>query len=120
MNNQNPYLVAIELVQRNPGTGGQAGLAKCILSLFNKENAFSIAEVLGPLDHKYTDVVLAMVCDYAKRGETEELRQAGMCVIEKFPRLMELSIAMGEARSKVRQGWGKQYEDEMRRLYPDD
>jgi len=44
----NPYLEALELVKQHPGTSGQTSLAKCILSLYNSEHAFSIGDVLGP------------------------------------------------------------------------
>lgn len=74
---KNPYLAGLELVQKNYGTSGQAALAKCILSIYNQRHAFSIGEVLEPLGGEYTAVVLAMVSEYARYGETEELRQAG-------------------------------------------
>lgn len=118
--NQNPYLAALELVQQNSGTSGQAALAKCILSLYNDRHAFSIGEVLRPLDRSYTQVVLAIVKEYAAHGETMELCHAGRYVYENFPQLIELSNAMSDARAGVRQKWDLQYEEEMRRLYPDD
>ncbi len=116
----NPYLAGLELVKQNYGTSGQGALAKCILSLYNQTHAFSIGEILGPLDRKYQAVVLAMVNEYARYGETAELRQAGEYVYATFPRLIELSNAMSNARGDVRQEWDRQHEAEMRRLYPDD
>lgn len=116
----NPYLAGLELVKENHGTSGQASLAKCILSLYNSTHAFSIGEILGPLDTNYTGVVIAMVSEYARHGETAELRQAGEWVYANFPRLIELSSAMGDARADVRQKWDQQAEEERRRLYPDD
>lgn len=118
--NQNPYIAGLDLVQQNFGTSGQAALAKCILSLYNEAHAFSIGEILWPLDRKYTAVVLAMVNEYARNGETAELRQAGEYVYANFERLIELSNAMSDARCTVRQEWQRQQEEEMRRLYPDD
>lgn len=118
--NQNPYLVGLEFVQQNSGTSGQAGLAKCILSLYNDQHAFSIGEILLPLDRANAKIVLAMVSEYAAHGETEELRAAGKYVYANFPRLIELSNAMSSARAEVRQKWDRQHEEEMRRLYPDD
>jgi hypothetical protein len=47
-------------------------LAKCILSRYNTRNAYAISDILVPLDERYTRVVLAMVKEYAERGETEE------------------------------------------------
>lgn len=116
----NPYLSALDLVKQNHGTGGQAAIAKCILSLYNDGHSFSIGEILGPLDARYTGVVLAMVQAYAAHGETEELRKAGKWTYENFPRLIELSEAMSNARALVRQEWERQHDEEMRRLYPEE
>ena len=116
----NPYLIALDLVQQHSGTSGQASLAKCILSLYNREHAFSIGEVLGPLDERYTRVVLSMLAEYSKHGETAELCQAGSWVYENFPRLIELSLAMSNARASVRREWERQREEENRRLYPEE
>ena len=120
MKTNNPYLVALDLVKQNSGTSGQAALAKCILSLYNREHAFSLGEVLGPLDARYTAVILDMVTAYADRGETEELREAGRWVYGDFPRLVELSDAMANARAGVRLEWDRQREEENRRLYPEE
>lgn len=120
MENKNPYLAGLELVKQNSGTSGQASLAKCILSLYNREHAFSIGEVLGPLDERYTRVVLSMVSEYAKHGETAELCEAGSWVYENFPSLIELSLAMSNARSNVRREWERKREEENRRLYPEE
>lgn len=116
----NPYLIALDLVKQHSGTSGQGALAKCILSLYNSEHAFSIGDVLGPLDERYTKVVLDMIVAYARHGETEELRLAGRWVFENFEGLVELSEAMAQARAKVRIEWERQREEENRRLYPED
>ncbi|NHR04410.1 hypothetical protein HA052_04295 [Chromobacterium haemolyticum] len=115
----NPYLTGLELVKQHSGTSGQGALAKCILSLYNSRNAFAISDILAPLDERYTRVVIAMVKEYAERGETEELRIAGRYVAEAFPGLIELSNAMAEARDAVRREWDRQREEEAKRLYPD-
>lgn len=117
---QDPYLAALELVRKNSGTSGQAALAKGILSLYNQRHAFSLGEVLGPIVGEFSEVMLAMISDYAKYGETEELRHAGAYVYANFPHLIELSNAMFDARARVRQEWDRQDEEEMRRLYPND
>ncbi|MDR8092947.1 hypothetical protein KPB05_36430 [Burkholderia gladioli] len=114
----NPYTEALDLVKQHSGTSGQGALAKCILSLYNPIHAFSIGEILAPLDDRYTTVVLAIVAEYASHGETEELRQAGEWVCENFPGLLELSNAMFEARSQVRRQWEREREEENQRLYP--
>lgn len=116
----NPYLMGLALVKQNEGTSGQGALAKCILSLYNPVHAFSMGEILGPLDDHYTQVVLAMVAEYAAHGETEELREAGRWVYKDFPRLVQLSKAMQDARAEVRNQWEREREEERRRLYPDD
>lgn len=116
----NPYLAGLALVKQNSGTSGQGALAKCILSLYNPAHAFSMGEILGPLDEHYTHVVLAMVAEYAANGETEELRVAGRWVYQDFPRLVELSKAMEDARQRVRAEWDREREEENRRLYPED
>ena len=116
----NPYLDGLDLVKQHSGTSGQAALAKCIFSLYNSDNAFSIAEVLGPLDSRYTAVVLAMVQAYAERGETDELVQAGRYVADNFTGLVELSNAMYEARAEVYRKWDAEREEENRRLYPEE
>lgn len=116
----NPYLAGLDLVKQHSGTSGQAALAKCIFSLYNSDNAFSIAEVLGPLDSRYTAVVLAMVQAYADRGETDELVLAGRYVADNFSGLVELSNAMYEARAEVYRKWDAEREEENRRLYPEE
>lgn len=120
MPSTNPYLAGLELVKIHHGTSGQAALAKCILSLYNGYHAFSMGEILGPLDDRYTSVVLAMVSEYSKHGETEELRQAGKYAYDNFPGLIELSNAMADARAEIRQKWDRQREEENRRLYPEE
>jgi hypothetical protein len=114
----NAYLAGRELVKQNDGTSGQGALAKCILSLYNPAHPFSIGEVLGPLDGHYTAVVLGMVREYAARGETDELREAGRWVYENFPGLVELSATMSEARSELYRNRKLAREEELRRLYP--
>lgn len=113
-----PYVTGLELVKQHDGTSGQGALAKCILSLYNPVHAFSMGEILGPLDDRYTAVVLAMVNAYAHDGETKELRQAGEWVYDHFPGLIALSRVMGQARSELRDQWDRQREDANRRLYP--
>lgn len=115
----NPYLAGLDLVKQHWGTSGQGALAKCILSLYNPVHAFSIGEILGPLDERYTTAVLSMVTEYARHGETAELRQAGGWVRDNFPGLLELSEAMHDARSDVHRKWDREREEENRRLYPE-
>ena len=90
------------------------------MSLYNPNNAFSIGDILAPLDERYTRVVLAIVKEYAEHGETEELREAGRWVCDEFPRMIELAQAMQQAREQVRSRWEREREEENRRLYPED
>jgi len=60
-----------------------------------------------------------MLNEYAIRGETDELRQAGRWCYENFPGLVELSAAAWEARAAVRERWRREREEENRRLYPE-
>lgn len=107
-NETNPYLIAFAQVRQHDGTSGQTALAKCILSLYNPIHAFSMGEILGPLDDHYTRIVLSIVKEYARVGETEELRRAGKWVYENFEGLVELSTAMYEARGEVRAKWERE------------
>lgn len=120
MATQNPYLAGLELVKIHHGTSGQAALAKCILSLYNDVHSYSIGEILSPLDSRYTAVVMAMLQEYARHGETEELRQAGKWCVDNFPGLLEMSQAMYAARADVRRRWDDAREAENRRLYPEE
>lgn len=116
----NPYLTGLDLVKQHSGTSGQTALAKCILALYNPIHAFSIGEILGPLDARYNRVVFAMMVEYSKLGETAELRTAGEWVYKNFPSLIELSAAMSDARAEVKQKWDREREAENRRLYPEE
>ena len=65
-------------------------------------------------------MVLALVNEYAKHGETSELRTAGEWCFDNFSGLVELSRAMTDARAEVRQKWEREREEENRRLYPEE
>ncbi len=114
------YLEALDLVKQHPGTSGQGALAKCILSLYNAGHSFSIGEILAPLDSRYSRVVMNMIQVYMEHGETEGLRQVGSWVYEHFPRLIEVSEAMAEARDNTHRKWDREREEEFKRLYPDE
>ncbi|MBM5575795.1 hypothetical protein [Deefgea sp. CFH1-16] len=117
---ESPYVEALTLVKQHNGTSGQTALAKCILSLYNSLYAYSMSEILAPLDERYTRVVLAMVNDYAKFGETPELITAGQWVRDDFPRMMEMAIVTQDARNQLRSKWEREREEENRRLYPEE
>lgn len=121
----NPYTQALHTTQRHYDTGGAVGLAKCILSLWNENHRFSMAEILRPLDESNTQLVIGMVKIYGDRGETPELLEAGRWVYDNYPGLIEISSAMYDARGEVlrrrddereRQAEEEDRKDEQRRL----
>jgi hypothetical protein len=120
VNTENPYLIALDLVKQHDGSSGQTALAKCILSLYNSNHPFNIREILAPLDRHYTNVVFNMLIALQKNGETAELCQAGNWVYNNFPRLVEMSKTMSEARYELRKKWDAEDEAERKRLYPDE
>lgn len=106
MSSISPYDEALQFIKQNPGTGGAGSLAKLVLSLYNSDCGFSFAECVGNLDYELTSVALRMVNDYASRGVTDDLREAGKIIAEDmYPRLWELTVAMRDARATTRRRW---------------
>lgn len=116
---ENIWLLALEKVKQHPGTGGSGAMAKAILSFYNPEHSFSMGEIMRSLDQEYSSIVLQMAAEYSAQGETPELRQAGEEVYNRFPRLIELSEAMYEARQRVRSEWDRQRERERESMSHD-
>lgn len=106
------YIEALEAIKQHPGTGSSTSLAKLILSLYNQQCSYSIAECIGNLDAKLTALALRMVTDYAKSGESQELRDVGdeLCN-DLYPRLWEMGEAMQSARDEIRRKWKQDEED---------
>jgi hypothetical protein len=106
MSTISPYDEALQFIKHNPGTGGASSLAKLVLSLYNGICGYSFAECVSNLDERLTGVALRMVEDYARRGETDDLRTAGKIVADDlYPRLWEMGLAMSEARAATRAKW---------------
>jgi hypothetical protein len=106
MSTISPYDEALQFIKQNPGTGGASSLAKLVLSLYNDICGYSFAECVSNLDDRLTGVALRMVQDYAKRGETDDLRTAGKIIADDlYPRLWEMSLAMCDARAATRAKW---------------
>lgn len=120
MSGENPFLVALVFMQKNYGTSGQEALAKCILSMYNDFYAFAISEILPSLDSSNKALVLAMLLEYSRHGETDELREAGNWAVRSFPYLVELSSAMHLAKTTLQRAWRLQREAELRILYPEE
>lgn len=112
----NPYEEALALIKSHHDTSGGSSLAKCVLSLYNSGHAFSMGEILGPLDSRCSALVLQMVARYAEHGEEPALLEAGRWIYDNRPRLVELSNAMAEARDAVRRDWEQQRDEKMERL----
>lgn len=102
------YDEALKIIKQHPGTGGAGSLAKLVLSLYNDMCGFSFAECVGNLDDRLTNLALRMVSDYAKHGETEDLRAAGKVLVEEYPGLWEMSLAMRDARQATRERWERE------------
>jgi hypothetical protein len=112
MNSVSPYDEALLIIRQHPGTSGAGGLAKLLLSLYNDQCGFSFAECVSGLDDRLTSVALRMVQDYARRGETEDLRAAGKILVDDlYPGLWEMGTAMQEAREAVRKRWKREEQD---------
>lgn len=112
MSSVSPYDEALLIIRQHPGTSGAGGLAKLLLSLYNDMCGFSFAECVSSLDDRLTAVALRMVQDYAKRGETEDLRSAGKIVVDDlYPGLWEMGVAMREAREAVRKRWEREEQE---------
>jgi hypothetical protein len=106
----NPYNQALAFIKANSYSSAAGALSKCILSLWNENHRFSIAEILQPLDQYNTWLVIDMVRLYATHGETQELLDAGRWVYDHKQDLIEVSNAMSSARSEVIQRWEEEYE----------
>lgn len=107
-----PYDQALLIIRQHPGTSGASGLAKLLLSLYNDACGFSFAECVSSLDDRLNDVALRMVQDYARHGETEDLRSAGKILADDlYPGLWEMGLAMREAREAVRKRWENEEQD---------
>lgn len=112
MSNLNPYNEALQFIRRNPGTGGAGSLAKLVLSLYNELCSYAVSECISNLDSNLTDLAFRMIHDYADRGETQELRDAGKeLAIELYPRLWEMGIAMRDAREQTRDKWRREEQE---------
>lgn len=113
-----PYQEAQQWISKHPGTGSAASLAKLILSLWNSDCGFSFRECVGNLDGNLTGLALRMVAHFAECGEDQELVSVGHQIVEKYPRLWEMSHSMASARNTKREEWRRIDEEESARMYP--
>lgn len=112
------YEEAWRWIEQNPGTSGASGLAKLVLSLYNSNCGFAFSECVAVLDDNLTNLSIRMATEYARLGETEELRQVGKLVAEQYDRLWLQGEAMRDVRYQLRRKWELEDEEESKRLYP--
>lgn len=105
-----PYTESLSFIKKHPDTGAGIGLSKLILSLYNGRHSFSLGECVSTFDRERLNLALPMIQDYFENGETAELLQAGLDVIEASPDLMQLSNAASEEKADVRESWRRAQE----------
>lgn len=111
-----PYQEALKWIHAHPGTGGSAGLAKLILSVWNDECCFSFRECIRSLDGERTELAVRLVTYFAEHGEDDELVKVGHEVCELYPGLWQLTEVANQAMAQLRQEW----EDKRRRERSED
>lgn len=114
-----PYQVALNWIEQNPGTGGAAGLAKLVLSLWNSDCSYSFRECIRSLDDDLTALSVRLIEHFAEHGEDEELVRTGYRVHELYPRLWEAGQAMQEARNLLEREWEREHRAKAERDDPD-
>lgn len=114
-----PYQEALDFINRYPGTGSAAGMAKLILSIYNSAHSFSLGECLHSFDRDRLDIAIRMIQHYAEHGEDADLCRIGYEIYQTSPRLVELSNAASDAKAKVRNRWRAEEEARLAELYPD-
>lgn len=107
-----PYREALDWINRHPGTGSASSLAKLILSLWNRECAFSFRECISNLDGNLTGLAVQMAGYFAQHGEDRELVDVGHEVCWRYPGLWDLGQAAEQAKHALRQQWAAQKDDE--------
>lgn len=105
-----PFTEAIQFIKAHEGTGSAIGLAKLILSIYNANHSFSVAECLSSFDRDRLDLALRMINHYGSVGEDDQLRNAGREIYETWPNLIELSNAASDAKAEVRDKWRREQE----------
>lgn len=112
-----PYFDALSWIEgEGCGTGSAMRLAKAVLSLYNADNhPWSIRDCIDGLDGPRVKLVLAMVVDYTRNGETDELREVGAQVWKLEPGLVEVGKAMRDARWELHRRWEREREAEAAR-----
>jgi len=101
--NQQPYRAALVYISTNPGTSSALGLAKLVLSLYNRIHPFSLGACVFGLDELRTKMAGDMVTEYLNHGESPELLEVGAIVKTMYPDLIDLSKFVFDACQQRRQ-----------------
>jgi hypothetical protein len=110
--------VALNWIERNPGTSGAAGFAKLGLSLWNSECSYSFRECIRSLDDNLTALSVRLIEHFAEHGEDDESVRAGYRVHELCPRLWDAGQAMQEVRAQLERQWDRDDRARAERLDP--
>ncbi len=112
-----PYQEGLQWITSRPGTGSARGIAKLILSLWNEDCSFSFRECVSELDSNLSGLAQRMTAQFLSAGEDQDLAEVGHKVVELYPRLWEVSLAMTHARREKQQELRLADEEESNRLY---
>lgn len=106
---QNVYERALTKLKSHPSSRVRISLAKSILTVYNERHAFSVGEMFDGLDDEHKILILEIFTEYANNFENSNgFREVGRYCYDNFPRLIELSEAMFDARSVVRGKWERE------------
>lgn len=106
----NPFAEALQFIQTNKGTSSATGMAKLILSIYNSNHSFGIADCLQSFDKNRLELAMRMINHYGMAGEDADLLNAGREIYNSHPNLIELSNAASDAKSEVRDKWRREQE----------
>lgn len=83
MDNNEAWQELKKLFNTHEGTGGTQRFQELVLSLYNGEDhPCDLGRIIGGLDEKRFELILALLRDYYERGESDELLELGRQIIE--------------------------------------
>lgn len=105
------YFDALNWANERGDSGGAMRMRQALLSLYNWWWEFPIGEALSNLDGRGKGLLLACLNEYARVGETEELRQVGAAIIasgyvEGWRELLEAAHSTKDAVRRNRESDG--------------
>jgi hypothetical protein len=88
-------------------SGGATRMRQALMSLYNWRWSISIGEALANLDPQGQRLLFACLAEYARHGETDELRTVGDAIRNsgQLDGWLELLTAGHEAQALVRARW---------------